>query len=126
MSQIKVLLIDDSPTIRSIVKVYLMGHGFDFLEAGDGERGLQVAKLMGPDLIIADVNMPRMDGISLVKRMRADPGALSRIPVILITGTAHAAEEEARQCGANAFLRKPVSSEALAKAVSECLPGAVP
>jgi two-component system chemotaxis response regulator CheY len=117
----KVLLIDDSPTIRSIVQIYLMGRSLEFVEAADGERGLQLARLLGVDLIIADVNMPKMDGFALVKRIRGEVGKLSKVPIVLLTGSATVAESQALECGANAFVRKPVSSGDLVRVVSGLL-----
>jgi two-component system chemotaxis response regulator CheY len=118
----KVLLIDDSPTIRSIVQVYLMGRSLEFLEAADGERGLKLARLMGVDLVIADVNMPKMDGFTLVKHIRAESGKLGKVPIILLTGTAGVAEADALRCGANAFVRKPVSTTELVRVVNGLMP----
>ena len=117
----KVLLIDDSPTIRSIVQIYLMGRSLEFIEAADGERGLQLARLLGVDLIIADVNMPKMDGFTLVKRIRGEVGKLNKVPIVLLTGSATVAEKDALECGANAFVRKPVSSGDLVRVVSGLL-----
>ncbi len=117
----KVLLIDDSPTIRSIVQIYLMGRALEFVEAADGERGLQLARLLGVDLIIADVNMPKMDGFTLVKRIRGEVGKLGKVPIVLLTGSAAVAEKDALECGANAFVRKPVSSGDLVRVVTGLL-----
>lgn len=118
----KVLLIDDSPTIRSIVQIYLMGRSLEFVEAPDGERGLKLARLLGVDLVIADINMPKMDGFTLVKHLRAEAGKLGKVPIILLTGSREAAEADALQCGANAFVRKPVSSADLVRVVSGLMP----
>ena len=118
----KVLLIDDSPTIRSIVQIYLMGRSLEFVEAPDGERGLKLARLLGVDLVIADINMPNMDGYTLVRRLRAEPGKLAKVPIVLLTGQRDAAEHEALACGANAFLRKPVSPAEVVRVVTQLMP----
>ncbi len=117
----KVLLIDDSPTIRSIVQIYLMGRPYEFVEAADGERGLQLARLLRVDLVIADINMPKMDGFTLVKRIRGEIGKLSKVPILLLSGSATVDEKKALACGANAFVRKPVSSGDLVRVVSGLL-----
>ncbi len=117
----KVLLIDDSPTIRNIVQIYLMGRPFEFVEAEDGERGLQLARLLGVDLVIADVTMPKMDGFTLVKRIRGEIGKVGKVPIILLSGSATVDEKMALECGANAFVRKPVSSADLVRVVNGLL-----
>ncbi len=124
MTNKKVLLIDDSPAIRNIVQIFLTGRPLEFVEAADGERGLQLARLLDIDLIIADVNMPRMDGLTLVKRIRAESGKIRDVPIILLTGKQEASEEDALRCGANAFVRKPVTSDALVRVLTRLLPEA--
>jgi two-component system, chemotaxis family, chemotaxis protein CheY len=124
MANKKVLVVDDSPTIRSIVQIYLMGRPLEFIEAADGERGLQLARLLGVDLVIADVKMPKMDGFTLARTLRAEPGPVRRVPIILLTGNAAAREAEALECGASAFVRKPVTSSDLVRVVTSLVPEA--
>jgi two-component system chemotaxis response regulator CheY len=119
-----ILLVDDSPTIRQILKIYLMGRPFEFLEADNGERALQLVKLMPVELVIADVKMPGMDGLSFVRELRAVEGPRVRnLPVILLTGEkSDDIRVQGMQAGANAFLQKPVSSSRLKELVNELLP----
>jgi two-component system chemotaxis response regulator CheY len=124
MAKKKVLVVDDSPTIRSIVQIYLMGRPLEFVEAADGARGLQLARLLGVDLVIADVTMPVMDGFTLARTLRSEPGPVGRVPIILLTGNAAAREADALECGADAFVRKPVSSSDLNRVVSSLVPEA--
>jgi CheY-like chemotaxis protein len=110
-----ILLVDDSGTIRSLLKVYLASLRADFLDAEDGERALQVLRLVQVDLVIADVRMAPMDGITFVGQIRASKQERVRsLPVILLTG---ARSEELRRrglaAGANAFVYKPVDEETL-------------
>lgn len=121
-----VLLVDDSATIRYIIKVYLMGLGVELLEAGDGEKGLAVLHASHVDLVIADVRMPGIDGITFVKMLRADPEPrLRAIPVVLLTMQQGAAErQEGMDAGANAYLTKPVTSGLLKETVQRLLPAA--
>jgi len=121
----RVLLVDDSPTVRSILKVYFMGTDTTFEEAGDGERALQLARLLAFDLVIADFRMPRMDGLAFTAALRADErGRVRRLPVILLTAERN---PELRQlsleAGANEFLQKPVSTDELLAAVRRLAPG---
>jgi two-component system chemotaxis response regulator CheY len=119
-----VLLIDDSPTIRTIIKIYLMGRSFDFVEAEGGERGLQLARLMPIELVIADINMPGMDGLTFTKQLRADNNTKVRsLPVILLTGEkSEDLRTKGMEAGANAFIQKPVSSARLIEVVNQLLP----
>jgi two-component system, chemotaxis family, chemotaxis protein CheY len=112
MTRQNVLLVDDSATIRNIIKIYLMGLNLTFVEAASGEDALELLAGDPVDLVIADVNMPGMDGLSLIRRLRADSrGQVRGVPVILLTAEQEP-DLEARgvQAGANAFVKKPVSS----------------
>jgi two-component system chemotaxis response regulator CheY len=118
-----VLVIDDSSTIREIVKIYLSGKSFEFVEAESGDRGLQLARLMQVDLIIADVKMPGMDGLTFVRHLRSDEKAhLREVPVILLTGEkSEDLKTQGLEAGANAFIQKPVSSGRLKEVVGQLL-----
>lgn len=114
----RVLLVDDSPTVRNIIRVYLMKFRVEFVEADTGERAAQLARLMSPQLIIADVNMPGMGGIGLVRAVREAGGALAATPIILLTGEQDPEiEQQGRAAGANDFIKKPVALDALVSVV---------
>ncbi|MFN0061750.1 MAG: response regulator [Myxococcaceae bacterium] len=124
--QKKLLLVDDSPSIRSILRVYLMNGGFEFLEADTAEKGMALLKVTPVDLIILDVNMPGMDGITFVQKMRADATPhVKSAKVLLLTGSS---SDEFRtkglQAGANGFLGKPVDRAKLNELVNAMLTGA--
>lgn len=108
----KVLLVDDSKIIREIIKVYLMGMPIKFFDAENGTRGLQLARLMDVDLIIVDVKMPEMDGITFVRLFRAaQPAGARRVPIVMLTGeTGEDLKARGLEAGADAFLLKPVKS----------------
>jgi len=110
----KVLLVDDSSTMRRIQKTQLNGMGItDIDEAGNGEEAL--AKLAGAkfDVVMLDWNMPVMDGITLLKNIRQN-GAYSGIKVIMCTSESEKAKVmEALQAGANNYIVKPFTPEAL-------------
>jgi two-component system chemotaxis response regulator CheY len=118
-----VLLMDDSPTIRSVLKVHLMGKDLEFVEAETAERGLQILKLVVVRLVIADVNMPGIGGIEFVKQLRADPRPeLRRLPIILLTSDrSPEVHERGMKAGASAFLHKPVSSQHLLDVIDGAL-----
>lgn len=120
----RILLIDDSPTMREILKVYLMGRGFSFIDCAGALRGLEILESQSVDLIIADINMPKMDGLTFVRTIRGmESAAIRNVPVILVTGDrADDLRARGREAGANGFLQKPLSSEKLMELVDDLLP----
>jgi twitching motility two-component system response regulator PilG len=117
----KILVVDDSNTLSTLVQVYLMGWGIQFVAATDGMEGLGKAKAEKPDLVISDVRMPRMDGFEMCAAIRGDP-QLSRVPVVLLTSLAdEASHERGRAVGATAFLHKPIKVDALRGVVARLL-----
>ena len=120
---VTILVVDDSPTLRGIVKIYMRPLQVEVMEADGGERALQLARLAVPTLIVADINMPGMDGITFVKHLRADARADVRgIPVIFLTGDKSSElREKAAAAGADDFLEKPVKSAPLQESVRRIL-----
>jgi len=119
----KVLIIDDSTTTRAVLKVYLSGQSIDFFEATNGQDGLQLARQELPDVIIIDLKMPGMDGMTFCRRVRAET-ALKHMPIILITGSKGSdVRAEALRSGASVFMTKPIDVPTLAKVVSSYLRG---
>jgi DNA-binding response OmpR family regulator len=120
-----VLLVEDSHTIRHILKIYLLKLNLDFLDASGAEQGLKWLETHRVELVIADINMPGgMDGLEFVRRARASERELvRRVPIVLLTG-GKAPDLEARglRAGASEFVRKPVSIDALANVVRRHLP----
>ncbi len=117
----RVLIVDDTKTLRSVIQVYLVGQGWDFAEAQNGSEGLAKARALRPDLVISDVGMPVMDGFELCAAIRADP-ALRQTPVVLLTMLG---DDVSRQrgvlVGADAFLTKPVGPAELRRTIGEVL-----
>jgi twitching motility two-component system response regulator PilG len=117
----KVLLVDDTRTLLSLIQVYLMGWDMEFVEARDGKQGLDQARLHKPSLVISDVRMPGMDGFELCAAIRADKD-LHGTPIVLLTSlNDDASRRKGRLVGASAFLTKPVSVDELRRTVSEIL-----
>jgi len=119
----RILLVDDSPAILSFIKAYLVRLGCEFVEATDGHRAIRVASLMLVDLIIADINMPGMNGIEMVASLRqGDNPRLQKIPIILMTGDKSPdLEKRGRAAGTSEFILKPVDGAELSRTVERLL-----
>jgi twitching motility two-component system response regulator PilG len=118
---LKILLVDDTKTLTTLMRVYLMGWSMEFTDAQDGETALRLARALRPDLVITDIKMPVMDGFQLCQAIRSDR-ELARTPIILLTQLEdEAARERGLKAGATAFLKKPVSVENLRSAVARVL-----
>ncbi len=103
----RVLVVDDSAAIRTLIVVNLRLEGYDVREAGDGEQALEVVGEWRPDVITLDVVMPRLDGFGTLQRLRADPGTAD-IPVVLVTARAQSVDRErGEELGVDAYLTKP-------------------
>ncbi len=120
-----ILIVDDSPTMTMSVKSSLEMHGFTVETASGGEAAL--TKLQGglrPHLIITDINMPKMDGLELIKRIKALPG-FRFTPILTLTTESDASKrDEGKRLGATGWLVKPILSQDLIKVVKQVVPGA--
>ncbi|MEE4639277.1 MAG: chemotaxis response regulator CheY [Wenzhouxiangella sp.] len=110
----QILVVDDFSTMRRIVKNVLRELGFSNIkEAEDGKAALQVLNSSKIDFIVTDWNMPVMDGLSLLKSVRADD-RLKSIPVLMVTAEAKREQIiEAAQCGVNGYVVKPFTAQTL-------------
>jgi signal transduction histidine kinase len=103
------LIVDDDDIVRSLMRASLEQDGFSVTEAADGEAAFQICKVAAPDLVIADVVMPRMDGFQLCRELRQRP-ATAHLPILMATGLDDAPSiERAYECGATDFISKPIS-----------------
>ena len=111
---IKILVVDDFPTMRRIIKNLLKDLGFENVdEAEDGVMGLEKLRNNNFDLVVSDWNMPNMDGLAMLKVIRADAN-LSKLPVLMVT--AEAKKENiiaAAQAGASGYVVKPFTAAVL-------------
>ena len=112
MTRPSVLVCDDEPNLRELIRVSL-GPGWTVHEAGDGEEALTLARSLEPDLVILDLMMPRLNGIDVLLRLKADP-SLVRTRVLVVTAQP-ASEVEAREHGADGVIVKPFAPEDLAE-----------
>ncbi len=114
-----ILLVDDSTTIRNMLKAYLQPLGYKVLEAAGGRAGLQQAESQALDLIITDQNMPGLDGLGMVKAIR-EGGRNAQVPIIVLTTeTSDEMKLKFRTAGANGWMSKPFSPERLETALKK-------
>jgi twitching motility two-component system response regulator PilH len=105
----RVLLIDDSATIVALLRRMLRQNGYETLEAGDAEKGIELARSERPDLIFLDIVLPGMNGFAALRTLRRDPETKD-IPIIMISGNEQATEEfYVHRIGADDFMKKPFS-----------------
>ncbi len=116
----KILLIEDNRDSRDILSKLLRMSGYTVISASNGETGFEAAATQLPDLIITDINMPKMDGIQFVKRIRADR-MLAETPVLVVTAFGPSAAREAVEAGANASAQKPFDFDKFLVVVQELI-----
>jgi two-component system chemotaxis response regulator CheY len=114
-----VMIVDDSASLRQVVRMALSGAGYQVMDAGDGQEALDKLNGSKVHLVISDVNMPRMDGITFVKTLKQKP-EYRFLPVIMLTTEAgEARKDEGRAAGAKAWMIKPFQPAQMLAAVSK-------
>lgn len=114
-----VLTVDDSRTMREMVAFTLRGAGYEVLEAGDGQQALALVNTNRVDLVIADLNMPVMDGLTLIRRLRAMP-AYRTVPILMLTTESDdRKKQEGRAAGATGWIVKPFNPDKLISVVQK-------
>lgn len=122
----EILIVDDSASIRQMVSFTLKSSGYDVMEAVDGQDALEKAKAVGttgraPLLVLTDQNMPKMDGLTLIRSIRALP-QYKRTPILMLTTEASDAMKiQGRQAGATGWLVKPFDPEKLLEVVKKVI-----
>jgi len=102
-----ILVVDDDPVIQKLLAVNFEMEGYRVVTAGDGEEALEQVAIEHPDAVVLDVMMPKIDGVEVVRRMRADADAAA-IPVLLLSARAQAKDiAEGLDAGADAYMTKP-------------------
>ena len=114
-----VLAVDDSPSIRQMIKVVLGPAGHTVIEAGDGAEGLAKAKSHPVNLVITDLNMPVMNGLEMIKHLR-ELSSLTGVPILFLsTESDDGVKQQAKAAGATGWITKPFKPEQLVAVVSK-------
>ena len=117
-----ILIVDDDDMMRSFIRELLVINDFKITEAANGKLGLKEFRENTPDLVITDIIMPEMEGISFIRELRSHN---KEIPIIAMTGNVHGRMEEfldiSSQLGADEILRKPIKSQQFLEAIERLL-----
>ena len=118
----RILTIDDSKTIRDMLMLTLVDAGFDVIQAVDGQDGLEVLDSETVDLVITDINMPRMDGYEVIRQMRGN-AAYKSMPILVLTTESEAEKRNmARAAGATGWMVKPFDPDRLVATINKVAP----
>ena len=116
-----ILVVDDNPTNLKLAADVLECEGHTVLRANDAQEALAVLQQARPELILMDIQMPGMDGLTLTRRLKADP-AHRHICIVALTSFAMKGDEQkAREAGCDGYITKPIDTRDLAGQLSECL-----
>lgn len=116
-----ILTVDDSPSIRVALKIALTNAGYSVAEAANGAEGIEKAKGSAFDLIITDLNMPVMDGLTMIEEMRRMPDQTGVPIVFLTTESDQSMKDRAKAAGATGWLTKPFDPDQLVRVAKKVL-----
>ena len=116
-----ILTVDDSPSMRQMLSYVLTSNGYTVLEAEDGEQGLALAKSNQADLVLTDQNMPKLDGIGLIKALRNLPGYKTVPIMMLTTESSQMLKQQGREAGATGWMVKPFDPDKLLEMLKRVL-----
>ena len=117
----KVLIVDDSSSVRTVARMALRERGYEVIEASNGKEALEKLDSERCHLVISDVNMPTMDGITLLKEIKANPNYKFTPVIMLTTEAGEDKKQEGRAAGAKAWITKPFQPQLLVDAVSKLI-----
>ncbi|MGD0883882.1 MAG: response regulator [Thermodesulfovibrionales bacterium] len=117
----KIMIVDDCLTTRKLLGIYLKTKGFEIVSAENGLDALEKLATSKVNMIVTDLNMPYMDGIELIKNLKADPNYTS-IPILMVTTEADPEERErALTAGADGYVIKPVTADMVTQNIKDIL-----
>lgn len=116
-----ILIIDDNPQNLKLARVLLEGEGYEVKTAGHAEEALETLETLEPRVILMDVQLPGMDGLTLTRKLKADP-RYAKVAIIALTAYAMKGDDEkARRAGCDAYVSKPIDVEQLPRVVAQQL-----
>jgi two-component system chemotaxis response regulator CheY len=118
-----ILVLDDSASMRQMIKTALMDKGHAIVGAANGVQGLKFVKSTAFDLVITDLNMPEMDGLTFVRELRKLPDYRSLPVVFVSTESRDSVKQQAKAAGATGWVMKPFSADQLCRVVDKILAG---
>ena len=122
MSTKTILYVEDNEFNRKIVRNLLAGTSYRLIEATDGEQGVAMALQEMPNLILMDIQLPKLSGLEATRKLRADPKT-AHIPIIAVTSFALSGDDQkAKEAGASAYLAKPYSPRELLQMIRKFAP----
>lgn len=114
----KVLVIEDNPLNMKLIRGLLQLGNFDMLEAVDAESGIELARKIRPDLILMDIQLPGMDGLSATRIIRND-SSLKEVPIVAVTSYAMQGDEQkAKSAGCSGYIVKPIDTRSFLDTIS--------
>lgn len=121
----RILMADDSPTVRDMLRAMLAPESYDVLSAADGENAVRIASAEKPDLVLLATILPRLNGYQVCRRLKAQ-AATAHIPVILLTSQRREAEQARRaEQGVDGYLTRPFSPEQLQEVIRRYSPQSI-
>lgn len=120
MTDVRILIVEDHPTMREAMRLVLEGEGFSIEEAADGQRALEMVRADPPDLMFLDMNIPGSSGAEVLAAVRADP-VTAELRVIIVTADGEEGRERAMALGADEYFTKPFSPITLLRTVERVL-----
>jgi len=116
-----ILVVEDNPVVRMLAEHHLESGGHTVMTAADGVEALQLASVVRPDLILSDIEMPKLDGFGLLNALRANQN-LAAVPVIFLTMYDDMDTfRRTRELGVNDYVNKPINSTVLLESIRRCL-----
>jgi CheY-like chemotaxis protein len=123
---ITILVVDDNPVNLKLASEVLLADGHSVIRAEDAEQALSLLQTRMPDLVLTDIALPRMDGLELTRRLKADP-RYRHLPVVALTASAMKGDEaRILEAGCDAYIAKPVNTRTLSEQILRVLAGRLP
>jgi len=117
----KILIAEDDPASRELVREILAAQGYQVIEAADGQEALRMAEEEGPDLVLLDIQLPHVNGLAVVRQLRQNP-RLANLRVVAVTAYAMRGDKEkALDAGFDAYITKPLDAAALRSQIEQLL-----